>query len=515
MAAQVTHTGAHLPRDVQHDGNGLGSVAPSAEAQGPSARAGQAPVIVLTMARSGSTLLRFILDSHPELACPPETSLGSACHMMARLWDLLEPSPQSVREGFRPHQVPASLPDPAVASIRGVLDEVYGRYLARHQKQRWCDKSLDNTGIAGLLADIYPEAQFVCLYRHCMDVIVSAVEACPWGLAGYGFDQYTAATQGNSVAAVAMCWLDRTRPIIEFQEAHPGRCHGIRYEDLVTAPEEVTESLFDFLGVRRVPGITADCFAADHEIRGPGDHKIWFTDSISRQSLGQGIRVPVGALPPDMLAQINQTLAQLDYRPVDDQWTTAAGPLDPRTGPEAPQDPADPAAVEAAAALSARLALLVAEPAADMAARWPASQRLTLVIRSARHTGKPLGWQLSCDDSGLTIREGTAPDPEAATITATGATWLAILTGQANLAVMLRAGQLRVTRPAADHLSGDPAGLPAEMPLLAWLLGPAATRSPAARPARPQPGHPPRARRGRTPPPARDSWPPPAATARK
>lgn len=36
----------------------------------------QAPVIVLTIARSGSTLLRFILDSHPEPACRPETSLG-------------------------------------------------------------------------------------------------------------------------------------------------------------------------------------------------------------------------------------------------------------------------------------------------------------------------------------------------------------------------------------------------------------------------------------------------------
>src|SRR6202035_2611623 len=34
-----------------------------------------APVFVLCMGRSGSTLLRFLLDAHPELACPPETSL--------------------------------------------------------------------------------------------------------------------------------------------------------------------------------------------------------------------------------------------------------------------------------------------------------------------------------------------------------------------------------------------------------------------------------------------------------
>ena len=36
------------------------------------------PVFVLCMGRSGSTLLRFLLDAHPELACPPETMLPCA-----------------------------------------------------------------------------------------------------------------------------------------------------------------------------------------------------------------------------------------------------------------------------------------------------------------------------------------------------------------------------------------------------------------------------------------------------
>jgi hypothetical protein len=32
------------------------------------------PVLVLCTGRSGSTLLRMLLDAHPDLACPPETS---------------------------------------------------------------------------------------------------------------------------------------------------------------------------------------------------------------------------------------------------------------------------------------------------------------------------------------------------------------------------------------------------------------------------------------------------------
>src|SRR5215469_3622193 len=269
----------------------------------------RAPVIVLTMARSGSTLLRFILDTHPDLACPAEACLGSACFMLARLWDVLEPSPQSASEGFQPFRGPVELADTARASIRGVVDDVYGRYLARYGKRRWCDKSLDNIGIAELLADVYPDAQFICLYRHCLDVIASAVEACPWGLSGYGFDQYTACNPGNAVAAVASCWLDRTTPVIEFQQRHPDRCHGIRYEDLVTQPEQVAGSLFGFLSVRQAPGITTACFTADHDARGPGDHKIWFTGRISPDSIGRGATVPTGMIPPELLARINQALA--------------------------------------------------------------------------------------------------------------------------------------------------------------------------------------------------------------
>jgi len=440
---------------------------------------GPGPVIVLTMARSGSTLLRFILDSHPELACPPETSLGSACSMLARLWDLLEPSPESAGDSLRPQQVPANLPEAAAASVRGAVDEVYGRYLARRGKRRWCDKSLNNLEVAELFAEIYPDAQFVCLYRHCLDVIVSAVEACPWGLGGYGFEHYAAVSQGNSVIAVALSWLDRTRPIIEFQEKHPDRCLGIRYEDLVTEPEEVAAVLFDFLGVQRVPGITAACFAADHEVRGPGDHKIWFTERISRDSLGQGIRVPVALFPPEVLAKVNLTLAQLEYRLVDDDWAAAAGPLDPRAGHEPAASPHDDPAVPdaeadaATASLSARLSAAAAWPAAGLDARWPASAcgQLALLVGPPGGTGPAAGWTVSREDGGLAIREGVKPDPAGSVIAAAGATWLALLTGQANMAAELRAGRLRVTGANADK----PASMHAEVRVLAHLLGLAAS----------------------------------------
>ncbi len=53
------------------------------------------PTFVLCHGRSGSTLLRFLLDSHPELACPPETNLPALCAHLATVWSLIEGAPLS------------------------------------------------------------------------------------------------------------------------------------------------------------------------------------------------------------------------------------------------------------------------------------------------------------------------------------------------------------------------------------------------------------------------------------
>jgi hypothetical protein len=44
------------------------------------------PVFVLCMGRTGSTLLRFLLDAHPDLACPPETNVSALCGQLANVW---------------------------------------------------------------------------------------------------------------------------------------------------------------------------------------------------------------------------------------------------------------------------------------------------------------------------------------------------------------------------------------------------------------------------------------------
>ena len=211
-----------------------------------------------------------------------------------------------------------------------MLDEMTGSYLARRGKRRFCDKSLGSARYADLLTQIYPGARFVCLYRHPMDVIRSGLEACPWGLNGYGFDQYIAGSPGNAVLALARYWLDNATLIAAVEEAHPGRCHRVRYEDLVGDPEEVMRE------VVRVPrrrgrrrGSRGRASAGERERFGPADHKIWATSPISADSVGRGESVPAGLIPPQVTAAINELAGELGYLPVDADWGTPGRAADP------------------------------------------------------------------------------------------------------------------------------------------------------------------------------------------
>lgn len=417
------------------------------------------PVFVLTSSRSGSTLLRFILDSHPELACPPETIVSSACASMLRSWTILD---EAGSEG-KPISDTGQVPPAGIAVVQSAMDHLFGAYLRRRGKRRWCDKSLDSHTYAGLLAQAYPKAKFICLYRHCMDVIASGVEACPWGLHRFGFDPFVAQYPGNSVAAVGAYWVSCVQTILKFEEERPDSCHRIRYEDLVTAPEETVAAMFDFLGVARVPGITADCFKMPHESNGPGDEKIWFTDQVTSSAIGRGVHVPSGALPEPMLAEINQVLAKLGYRQVVPGWNEAVGPFDPREtvpasdpGPNQtpPQPPDGSAAASTLRALDQRLSMRTDADLRVFADRWPRLLTETLALVVDGDTPAERRWSLA--DVGEPV----------ATLVAAPGTWGSLLSGQTNIITELTSGRLRCLNKRDRHRLRSE-----ELHAMTWLLG--------------------------------------------
>lgn len=417
---------------------------------------GGPPVFILTASRSGSTLLRFILDSHPDLACPPETMIGSACVSMIQFFYSLEQSGAAERTDI---SAPPDLSPECLKELRQVLDNAYTRYLEQRGKKRWCDKSLDTYQYAGLLLKIYPEARFICLVRHPMDVIVSGTSNCPWGVSRYGFDPFVVQYPGNNVAAIGAYWLSCNQAILEFHENNQERSMMVRYEDLVTGPEEVMAAVLDFIGASPAPGITRACFTVAHESRGPGDEKIWFTDRVSADSIGQGVVVPPTALPADKRSAINEILTKLSYRTIDDGWQSAVGTVDPRAdAPAAPvnSDQVDAAIEPVIQALRDRLESGAVAMGNKILSQWPSVAGVTVRL-IAESTGGAHA-EVSCQFPDAPNGHGTHPpvtsqngDHGTALMTASSATWISLLDHKANVMSEILAGRLRCVNPNDSH----------------------------------------------------------------
>jgi hypothetical protein len=383
-----------------------------------------------------------------------------ACINLLGVWNALENAASDTKSATI---MPGSSPQ-ALNAVRKAIEDAYDPYLRRHGKRRWCDKSLESAATAEVLARVFPDAKFICLYRHCMDVIASGVEACPWGISRHGFDPFVAQYPGNSVAAIGKYWLTAAHAIMAFEETHPQACHRVRYEDLVTTPERTADDIFAFLGAARAPGITQACFETEHEGNGAGDEKIWFTTKITSDSIGRGVAVPANALPPPLLTGINAALAKLDYRVVDNRWNLAPGPVDPRAGTGATATAANrrhqSSRQELEGAVNAIRDRISSRPDArdEVTARWPmlAGQTIALVIHDSggenselRISFEPVqtaekdskkGVTPSTDHSGSSTEDGGDP---IATLIASPATWKALLDGEANIVKEMFTGGVR------------------------------------------------------------------------
>jgi hypothetical protein len=174
------------------------------------------PVFVLCTPRSGSTLLRVLLDSHSRVRAPHE--------MWLRIIRV---------------KVPKALAEPAM-NVLGLddrelehllWDRVYHRELLRSGKDVLVDKTPSTAHIWSRLAECWPEARFVFLLRHPAAIV----------------DSYSRLTPARSMEKVEHEVLDHACAVDEARRGLPG--HTVRYEELVAEPERVMHELCGFLGI--------------------------------------------------------------------------------------------------------------------------------------------------------------------------------------------------------------------------------------------------------------------------
>jgi len=415
------------------------------------------PVFVLTCARSGSTLLRFILDTHPDLGCPAETGFADVCSNLTRVWAVLEGI--SSRGVSKSVQVRTAR---AAAAIRESIDVAVTEYLKRSGKVRWVDKSLNNAAYAEMLANLWPQARFVCLTRHCMDVVASGIEVGRWGVDGYGFSPYVLKHPGNNVAAIADGWVSTTEEIVSFQQRFPDRCFALKYEDLVASPEPIAAELLAFLGASPVPGITEQAFEVAHDATGPADSKIWYTTGVSSDSVGGGIRVPADKLPANLRDRINKTLGELGYVLVTDDWNQQ---LSVSSLLAAAAGGANGAGRAPAPAPAGHIPVVTGERLREAAERWPhlRGRTVSVVFRVGPAEQERASWRIG----GAEGAGGPVNGEADVTVVGDLPRWRSVLDGEVKLPSALMTGDLRA---AGKGLTG-PKSIADEVHAIAFLFG--------------------------------------------
>ena len=263
------------------------------------------PTFIACTARSGSTLLRWLIDAHPDVSCPSETDIAQALAAAERSVSAMWGGPQDTGNLVR---------------ARRPLEDLIDAHLRERGKRKWCDKSLSNAMNLDLLARAWALSHFILLHRHVMDFIASALEASPWGLADYGFAPFAAQYPGNDVAALARYWLERTSRMLNFESRSGHRTLRIRYEDLVHAPPETMARVWTLLGVEAPDSDPDNALSSPHDAYGNADHLIWYTDKVVETSVGAGARIPADRLAGPLRREVNEALDELGYDSIDERW---------------------------------------------------------------------------------------------------------------------------------------------------------------------------------------------------
>jgi protein-tyrosine sulfotransferase len=270
------------------------------------------PVFLVAPGRSGTTVLRRILDAHPEIGCPGEAGLASALGALGRAWHIV------ASDAAGEHM--SAPPIEARASMRVALSDVMRYYCAREGKRIYCDKSLDASPWLGGIHDVFPEARFVFLYRHVLDVVMSGLEASPWGFEAFGYAPFVVRSVENFVAPLVHHWNTHVEPTIAWRDEHPVLSHAVRYEDLVAHPQRVVTELFEFLDVTVDLSVLDRALSERRSTQTPGDRKELFTNAIHQDSVGRGRRVPLRLIPESLLAETNENLIAVGYEALGGDW---------------------------------------------------------------------------------------------------------------------------------------------------------------------------------------------------
>jgi hypothetical protein len=204
------------------------------------------PFFILGCPRSGTTLLQVLVDSHPDIAIPPESFLFDRFGpILASYGNLAEPAARRrlaadllADERIRDWELAAG-PDDLLSQIKepsaaGLFGALFALYAKKQGKTRWGDKTPQHALRIPELLAVFPEARIIHLVRDGRDVAESTARI---------------AIGPCSILAIARRWKLYLNTVREAAaRLPPAQFTEVRFEDMVRDPAGLRRRFLSFIG---------------------------------------------------------------------------------------------------------------------------------------------------------------------------------------------------------------------------------------------------------------------------
>lgn len=183
--------------------------------------------------RSGTTLARVILDSHPNICCGPESKI-----FLPRRIRL-----HKLRDRFKLDAAALDAAYEASRSRAEFIDAFAALCCSTSGKRRWAEKTPDNVLHLDYVFSRFPEARFVHLLRDGRDVACS-LRTHPRHKVVRG--KLVKLNTWRPMEECANRWRDSLLAVRPW--LGDPRLYTVRYEDLVSEPQATIAKMLEFLG---------------------------------------------------------------------------------------------------------------------------------------------------------------------------------------------------------------------------------------------------------------------------
>jgi hypothetical protein len=221
------------------------------------------PLFVVGMWRSGTSLLYALLNQHPEIGLMYESDILT-------LWPIFFPRRKSAswlskidfwNQALTRHKIDCASIDPNITDLPNAFRAVAQQYAANKNATIWGCKSPNYYDRMNQLAELFPSAKFIVIWRDPAEVVQSIVRAAKTNA--------WFARPGTELRA--LLGYRRMKQEVDRLERRRTALFQLQYEDLVANPVVTMHAICDFIGIAFDPKM-GSLEGADRSAVYDGDH---------------------------------------------------------------------------------------------------------------------------------------------------------------------------------------------------------------------------------------------------